>query len=120
MQTVFVCDRRNFSFSKVNMCTSKMFSFSWKTHVLWFLFQINFQLKPNTRLTGFADLPEVLFPLFWIDETATIDDENADFLRSKMTIPLLLADIFLYGVGFGVSSLCIVLGTFLLCKAGGK
>ena len=94
-----------------------MFSFLYE---LWFSFQINFQLKPNTRLTGFANLPEVLFPLFWIDETATIDDENADFLRSKMTIPLLLADIFLYGIGFGVSSLCIVIGTFLLFKAGGK
>ena len=61
-------------------------------------------------MTGFAGLNEVVFPMFWVDETVTINDENADYLKSRMSIPLLVSDILIYGVGFALSGIGILIG----------
>ena len=74
------------------------------------IFQINIKLKPNQKLTGFAGLSEVVFPILWVDETVTINDENADYLKFRMSIPLLVSDIFIYGVGFALSGIGILIG----------
>ena len=74
------------------------------------IFQINIKLKPNQKLTGFAGLREVVFPILWVDETVTINDENADYLKFRMSIPLLVSDILIYGVGFALSGIGILIG----------
>lgn len=74
------------------------------------IFQINIKLKPNQKLTGFAGLSEVVFPILWVDETVTINDENADYLKFRMSIPLLVSDILIYGVGFALSGIGILIG----------
>ena len=61
-------------------------------------------------MTGFAGLTEVVFPMFWVDETVTINDENADYLKSRMSIPLLVSDILIYGIGFALSGIGILIG----------
>ena len=60
-----------------------------------------------------ANVPNVTFPMFWADETATLDDENADLIKNLMVTPLLLVDIFVYAVGFGLAGLGILAGIFL-------
>ena len=55
-------------------------------------------------------MTEVVFPMFWVDETVTINDENADYLKSRMSIPLLVSDILIYGVGFALSGIGILIG----------
>ena len=40
---------------------------------------------------------------FFPDETTAIDNENANYLRSKMTKPLSIADIFINVVSFGLA-----------------
>ena len=61
----------------------------------------------------FFNVTNVTFPMFWTDETATLDDENADLIKSLMVTPLLLLDIFVYAVGFGLCGLGIFLGIFI-------
>ena len=61
-------------------------------------------------MTGFAGLREVVFPILWVDETVTINDENADYLKFRMSIPLLVSDILIYGVGFALSGIGILIG----------
>ena len=61
-------------------------------------------------MTGFAGLSEVVFPILWVDETVTINDENADYLKFRMSIPLLVSDSLIYGVGFALSGIGILIG----------
>ena len=86
-----------------------------------FSLQINVQLNQIRDMYGtdelaiptFYNITSVTFPMFWTDETATLDDENADLIKSLMVTPLLLLDIFVYAVGFGLCGLGIFLGIFI-------
>ena len=88
---------------------------------LLFSLQINVQLNQIRDMYGtdelaiptFYNITSVTFPMFWADETAILDDENADLIKSLMVTPLLLLDIFVYAVGFGLCGLGIFLGIFI-------
>lgn len=49
------------------------------------------------------NLPEVLYPLFWVDEHFEIDKKNADLFYYQVKLPLLGVSIgkyCLFGIGF--------------------
>lgn len=49
------------------------------------------------------NLPEVLYPLFWVDEHFEIDKKNADLFYYQVKLPLLgvtIGKYFLFGIGF--------------------
>ena len=91
------------------------------------MLQINVQLKKisaefsgSPAIPTFANVRNVTFPMFWADETATLDDENADLIKSLMVTPLLLVDIFVYAIGFGICGLGILVGFYLKFKNRGQ
>lgn len=58
----------------------------------------------------------MIFPVFWAEETATLDDANADLFKSMVTTPLLLVDIFVYVVGFAFSAVGIIVAIIFKVK----
>ena len=82
------------------------------------VFQINFQMTPNDRVTGFANLPKVLFPLFWTYGIADLLDEAAEKMSSSLTYTFILEVIFIYIIGFGLSTVGIMTGMKFLYQAG--
>ena len=79
-------------------------------------FQINVQLRPVKGLSTLERVPKLIFPVFWADETATLDDENADLYKNMVTTPLLLVDVFVYTISFGFGSLGIIFSIFLFTR----
>ena len=51
---------------------------------------------------------------FFPDETTAIDNENANYLRSRMTKPLSIADIFINVVSFGLACRYLILVEIIL------
>ncbi len=74
------------------------------------------QLRPEPLLPTLTKVPNVVFPVFWADETATISDDNADLYKGLVKTPLLLVDIFVYGVSFGFSTLGIIVAVIFKIK----
>ena len=71
-------------------------------------------------ISTLANITSVTFPLLWTDETATIDDENAELIKSLMVTPLWLLDIFVYAVGFGLCGLGILWGLLIKIRLSRK
>ncbi len=67
-------------------------------------------------MKGFKDLQTVIFPVFWADEGAVIDDENADMYKGMVTTPLLVVDIFIYFIGIACSILGIIVALIFKVK----
>jgi len=69
--------------------------------------QVNVPLKPNENFPLISKVKEVIFPVVWVDETATLEGENLEKLKEQLVTPFLAVDI---GVGFmiGVGALIII------------
>ncbi|CAG7833577.1 unnamed protein product [Allacma fusca] len=55
--------------------------------------QINVRLKKMPFIDTFKDVPEMLFPVLWADEYATLDDENAGTLKKQLITPLKIVEV---------------------------
>ncbi|XP_053113886.1 platelet glycoprotein 4 [Hemicordylus capensis] len=81
--------------------------------------QINLLVMPNSRITPLKPIKmPFAFPVLWLNETGTIDDQKAEFFRSKVTnkiklLHLMEAVLIIVGavmfLGFMVS--------FIICRA---
>lgn len=72
---------------------------------------MSLEVKAAKELTVFAPVVDqwnssFLFPVFWGDEGADIDDENADLFKDMVATPLNVAN--------GVTLTFIVLGSLLI------
>merc|ERR1719391_423587 len=78
--------------------------------------QINVPLMPNQYISVLKNVKEVLFPVLWVDEGATVEGENMKKLKKQLVTPFLAVDI---AVGFmiGVGAVLIISITvyLLLC-----
>ena len=74
---------------------------------------------PLTKVPGLElmeNVPELIFPILWADETAELDDENADKFKSLVLTPTKVVDGISIGLGMVVGSILFVVGAFLLIK----
>nr|XP_056702273.1 platelet glycoprotein 4 [Euleptes europaea] len=81
--------------------------------------QINLIVRPAPKITALQKVEEpFMFPVLWLNETAVINDEKAEFFRTKVTnkinlLHLLEAVLLIFGavifLGF--------LATYLICRA---
>jgi hypothetical protein len=49
--------------------------------------QLNLLLQPNPRIRMFAGVPEILFPIVWVETRVTVSPELATFLRTYTFLP---------------------------------
>lgn len=52
--------------------------------------QFNTKLSKNAKIDITKSLPEVMYPLFWVDENFKIDEASADKFHSQVMMPLAL------------------------------
>ncbi|XP_013930711.1 PREDICTED: platelet glycoprotein 4-like [Thamnophis sirtalis] len=80
--------------------------------------QINILVKPNTKITALKQIKHhFIFPVLWLNETATITDEKAEVFRSKVTNKIKL--LHFLQLALMVIGSVIFLGfliAFFLCK----
>ncbi|KAK3868704.1 hypothetical protein Pcinc_025925 [Petrolisthes cinctipes] len=74
--------------------------------------QINVPLRPYGNLPSFKNVPEVIFPVLWVNESAAIDSALAKDVNKATFLPFLIVDI--------VFGALLVLGIVLLVIAGIK
>ncbi|OWF39622.1 lysosome membrane protein 2-like [Mizuhopecten yessoensis] len=55
--------------------------------------QLNMYLQPIGEFEATKDITPVFVPLFWVNESAVVDDQNADLLRSMLFTPLLVVHV---------------------------
>ncbi|CAF0927586.1 unnamed protein product [Brachionus calyciflorus] len=55
--------------------------------------QFNTQLYHDQRISMTKKIPEVMYPLFWVDEHFEIDKKNADTFYYQVKLPLMLISI---------------------------
>ncbi|KAK9392144.1 platelet glycoprotein 4-like [Crotalus adamanteus] len=80
--------------------------------------QINLLVRPNSKIAALKNIKHFFyFPILWLNETATIDDEKADFFRSKVTNKIKLL-YFLQWALIIIGSLMFlgILIVFFMCK----
>ena len=79
--------------------------------------QINMPLVKIDGLTLLSNVPELIFPIMWADETAELDEENADKFKSMVLVPSKVVDGVAIGVGMVLGAILFFVGLFLiLCK----
>ena len=55
--------------------------------------QFNTHLMPYDKIDVLNNVKETLFPIFWLEESADIDQPNIDKLKEMLIEPLKMADI---------------------------
>ncbi|XP_042191751.1 platelet glycoprotein 4 [Callorhinchus milii] len=51
--------------------------------------QINIMFKPSTKIKILSNIKEpLIFPVLWLNETATVDDETAQLFRDSLLVPV--------------------------------
>lgn len=48
--------------------------------------QINFEIEPITEIEVFANLPKMLFPWIWFEESADVPDYLVNLLKYSLTL----------------------------------
>lgn len=74
--------------------------------------QLNIPLKPYGGLPAFKNVPEVIFPIVWVNESAKIDAENAKLVRNAVFVPFVVVD--------AICGCLIAVGALLLLISGVK
>ncbi|XP_076039562.1 lysosome membrane protein 2-like [Oratosquilla oratoria] len=74
--------------------------------------QINLQLRPYGKLPSFKNVPEVVFPVLWINESAVIDPVSAAAFSKGVVLPFTIVDaicgvLIVIGVGFLIGGIVI-------------
>lgn len=77
--------------------------------------QMNLQMKPVSRIPDIENLPNIVLPLIWLNESAEMNNEIIEKLHWKLFVPM--------QVGFVVPFVILALGAFLsligiLCAIG--
>ena len=73
--------------------------------------QFNTMLFKDPRIDLTANLPEVLYPLFWVDENFEIDKKNADLFYDQVEIPMKVINygkFVILGTGLILLAICLV------------
>ncbi|XP_015668220.1 platelet glycoprotein 4-like [Protobothrops mucrosquamatus] len=80
--------------------------------------QVNLLVTPNSNIAALKNIKHFFyFPILWLNETATIDDEKAEFFRSKVTNKIkLLYFLQLALIIIGSVMFLGVLIVFFMCK----
>ena len=60
------------------ICVSKYF----------IIFQVNIPLKSNSIVNKLENVPNVTFPVLWLEEVADLDDTNAKILKDMVITPV--------------------------------
>ncbi|XP_078410382.1 platelet glycoprotein 4 [Cetorhinus maximus] len=72
--------------------------------------QINLMFKPSKKIKILKNIKKpIFFPLVWLNETGTIDDETAEMFRGSLTIPVTALGV------IQLTLICIGSLLFLLC-----
>ena len=85
--------------------------------------QFNTHLKPYDKIDVLNNVTETLFPIFWLEESADIDQANIDKLKDMLIKPLKIAEIGQWvavGVGAALVLVGLVLFTITLLKKKGR
>ena len=80
-------------------------------------------LKPYDKNDVLNNVTETLFPIFWLEESADIDQANIDKLKDMLIKPLKIAEIGQWvdvGVGAALVLVGLVLFTITLLKKKGR
>uniref|UniRef100_A0A3P9QFD5 Platelet glycoprotein 4 n=1 Tax=Poecilia reticulata TaxID=8081 RepID=A0A3P9QFD5_POERE len=85
--------------------------------------QVNMMYGPSKVITVLKKVKDyTLFPLVWLNETATLDDETAEMFKKELISRIQMLEIIqqvLLGVGIGVFLLCL-LGFFIVRRSHNK
>uniref|UniRef100_A0AAQ6IHI7 Platelet glycoprotein 4 n=1 Tax=Anabas testudineus TaxID=64144 RepID=A0AAQ6IHI7_ANATE len=85
--------------------------------------QVNMMYGPSKVITVQVKVKDyTIFPLVWLNETATLDDETADMFKRELTSRIQMLDIIqktLLGVGVSVFCLCLI-SYFVVWRGEGK
>ena len=85
--------------------------------------QFNTHLMPYDKIDVLNNVKETLFPIFWLEESADIDQANIDKLKDMLIKPLKIAEIGQWvavGVGAALALVGLVLFTIAVMKKGKK
>ncbi|CAG0903273.1 unnamed protein product, partial [Darwinula stevensoni] len=55
--------------------------------------QVNLKLRPVEHYPSFANVTEMLFPIFWVNESASLDQKLADDLYNRIVMPQIAINI---------------------------
>uniref|UniRef100_A0A3B3YKC7 Platelet glycoprotein 4 n=1 Tax=Poecilia mexicana TaxID=48701 RepID=A0A3B3YKC7_9TELE len=85
--------------------------------------QVNMMYGPSKVITVLKKVKDyTIFPLVWLNETATLDDETAEMFKKELISRIQMLEIIqqvLLGVGIGVFVLCL-LGYFIVRRSHNK
>ncbi|ROT80682.1 scavenger receptor class B-like protein [Penaeus vannamei] len=73
--------------------------------------QINIPLKPYGQFPSFKNVPEVIFPILWANESALVDEATAQEVKKGVTLPFVVVDA-VCGTLIVVGALLIIVGAF--------
>ena len=83
--------------------------------------QFNTHLKPYDKIDVLNNVKETLFPIFWLEESADIDQANIDKLKDMLIKPLKMAEIGQWvAVGVGAALGLIGFVLFIIALKKGK
>ncbi|XP_066983002.1 lysosome membrane protein 2-like isoform X2 [Macrobrachium rosenbergii] len=73
--------------------------------------QLNVPLKRYGSFPSFKNVPEVIFPIVWVNESAQIDEDTASSVRKALYTPFTIVDA-ICGTLIGIGALLILVGTW--------
>ncbi|KAK7066711.1 Scavenger receptor class B, member 2 [Halocaridina rubra] len=73
--------------------------------------QINIPLKQYGNLPSFRNVPEVIFPILWVNESAEIDTASAKDVKKAIYLPFTIVDA-ICGVLIGVGVILLCIGAY--------
>lgn len=74
--------------------------------------QLNVPLKPYGSLPSFKNVPEVIFPILWVNESASVNEDDAREVRNAVFVPFVVVD--------AICGCLIAAGAVLLLVGGFK
>lgn len=72
--------------------------------------QLNIPLKRYGNLPSFKNVPEVIFPILWANESAEVDEDTARVVRNAVFVPFVVVD--------AICGSLIAIGALLLVISG--
>lgn len=78
--------------------------------------QINLEIEKISQISELSKVKQSIYPVFWIEIAAEIDENLANFLKRKVKMPKIIA-YSLIGILGTVSLLLIVMSVKILCES---
>lgn len=76
--------------------------------------QISMPLKPYSAVSEWENLPQVIVPILWLNESAEVPIDRAEALHSKLTVPAIVVTYVSWALVVIGCLLCIVCIFFIL------